>query len=123
MGEKLSGRKTDSEPCIAYGSRGESFISAGFCPNSSLGVWTKWHLLPYGQKPSVWKVRQSSVLYLGCLQRERSSAMPCANWHFSPYLHVPYSSNARHSSVLYREELDCLNLRVILVSFTEKTKL
>lgn len=34
----------------------------------------------------VWKVRHSSVLYLGCRVRLRSSWKPCANWHFSPYL-------------------------------------
>lgn len=55
----------------------------------------------------VWKVRHSSVLYLGCRVRLRSSWKPCANWHFSPYLHVPLSWKGRHSSVLKRMELIC----------------
>lgn len=67
-------------------------------------LWIKWHLGPYGQKPVVWKVRQNSVLYFGCLVRVLSSAMPCANWHFSPYLQVPFSSKGLHNSVLYRDE-------------------
>lgn len=48
----------------------------------------------------VWKVRHSSVLYLGWRVRLRSSWMPCANWHLSPYLQAPFSSKGRHSSVL-----------------------
>lgn len=59
---------------------------------ASSALWMKWHLGPYGQKPTVWKVRHSSVLYLGCLTRLRNSLYPCANWHLSPYLHSPLSS-------------------------------
>lgn len=74
--------------------------------DSSL-LWIKWHLGPYGQKPVVWKVRQSSVLYFGCRWSVLSSLPPCANWHLSPYLHVPFSSKGLHNSVLYRDELAC----------------
>lgn len=32
---------------------------------ASSALCTKWHLGPYGQNPTEWKVRQSSVLYFG----------------------------------------------------------
>lgn len=70
---------------------------------ASSALCTKWHRGPYGQKPTLWNVRHSSVLYLGWRCRLRSSLMPWANWHFSPYLQAPASSNGRHSSVLYLE--------------------
>ncbi len=68
----------------------------------SSSLWMKWQRGPYGQKPIVWNVLQSSVLYLGCRLSVLCSCIPCANWHFSPYLQWPLSSNGRHSSVLYR---------------------
>lgn len=68
---------------------------------ASSALWTKWHRGPYGQKPTEWKVRHSSVLYLGWRWRLRSSRTPCANWHLSPYLHTPASSKGLQSSVLY----------------------
>lgn len=79
--------------------RGEMGAEGGG-PRRSSALWMKWHRGPYGQKPMVWKVRQSSVLYLGWRLRLRSSWMPWANWHLSPYLHEPFSSKGRHNSVL-----------------------
>lgn len=67
---------------------------------ASSALCTKWQRGPYGQNPTLWNVRHSSVLYLGWRCKLRSSCIPCANWHFSPYLHSPASSNGRHSSVL-----------------------
>lgn len=32
---------------------------------ASSALCTKWHLGPYGQNPTEWNVRHSSVLYLG----------------------------------------------------------
>lgn len=85
----------------AIASRTTAACTARLWLRASSALCTKWQRGPYGQKPTLWKVRHSSVLYLGWRCRLRSSLMPWANWHFSPYLHAPASSNGRHSSVLY----------------------
>lgn len=43
---------------------------------ASSALWMKWQRGPYGQKPIVWKVRHSSVLYLGWRIRLRNSCIP-----------------------------------------------
>jgi hypothetical protein len=47
--------------------------------SSLLGVMNEVAAGPYGQKQMVWKVRHSSILYLGWRVRLRSLWMPCAN--------------------------------------------
>lgn len=50
---------------------GGDVLPTDFLDSSAL--WMKWQRGPYGQKPVVWNVRQSSVLYFGCRIRVRNS--------------------------------------------------
>lgn len=103
------GERGEREPSLMYEAREppddrdakEPPGEGGSRRRASSALCTKWHRGPYGQNPTEWNVRHSSVLYLGWRCKLRSSRIPCANWHLSPYLHTPASSKGLQSSVLY----------------------